>query len=328
MKKILYLLFPVLLISCSSPESDGKKAAKNENRCAEKCIESAQKLESDFVNHFNPKDYSLRSQAVDAYKKQFKRIGEDYHKDVDAAKIQKSKLKGKYANDYKKMERFEIAYDEERDVELTTSAILLLSEEKIPSAVIASINGIIPPKPDNEVIKTNLVGHSLSEGFEKENCYFSEKWRLNIDDNVSIKELELEEVLSDDSREYSFVASMILQKDYLSFNTRAQIYYVLPDGEDWKIDFVKSLGIKLIQTHKYDNCIRCEIDDDGWGGTYALFITNTSEVQLLVIGQIVAGSQKLNFNQIISPGEKKKVGGLFFGGSVSDYKIVAVERMS
>ena len=306
MKIILYLLFPILLVSCSSPERDGKEAAKNENRCAENCIESAQKLESDFVNHFNPKKYSLRSQAVDAYKKQFKRIGEDYYKDMDAAKIQKSKLKGKYANDYKKMERFEIAYDEERDVELTTSAILLLSEEKIPSAVIASINGIIPPKPDNEVIKTNLVGHSLSEGFEKENCYFSEKWRLNIEDNVSIKELELEEVLSDDSREYSFVASMILQKDYLSFNTRAHIYYVLHDGEDWKIDFVKSLGIKLIQTHKYDDCIRCEIDGDGWGGTYALFITNTSEVQLLVIGQIVAGSQKLNFNQIISPGEKKK----------------------
>jgi len=328
MHKFIYLLLFALLISCSSPERDGKKAARNQNRCAEKCIESAQKLESDFVNHFNPKNYSLRSQAVDAYKKQFKRIGENYYQDMDAAKIQKSKLKGKYANDYKKMEQFETAYDEEMDVELTTSALLLLSEDKIPSAVIASINGIIPPKPDNEVIKTNLVGHSLSEGFEKESCYFSEKWRLNIDDNVSINDLEVKEVLNDDIREYSFVASMILKKDYLSFNTLAQIYYVLPDGEDWKIDFVKSLGIRLIQTHKYDDCIRCEIDGDGWGGTNALFITNTSEVQLLVIGQIVAGSQKLNFNQFISPGEKKKIGGLFFGGSVSDYKIVAVERMT
>lgn len=95
MKINRYLLFPVLLISCSSHASDGKNAAKNENRCAEKCIKFAQKLGSDVVNHFNPKDYSLRSQAVDAYKKQFMRIGEDYHNDMDVAKIQKSKLRGK-----------------------------------------------------------------------------------------------------------------------------------------------------------------------------------------------------------------------------------------
>lgn len=317
-----------LLISCSSPESDGRKAARNENRCAENCIESAQKLESDFVNHFNPKDYSFRSQAVEEYKKQFKKIGEDYYRDIDAAKIQKSKLKGKYSSDYKKMDRFEAAYIEEKDNDLSASALLSLKEDAIPSAVIASINGIIPPKPDSEIIKANLVGHSLSEGFEKDNSYFSEKWRLDIDENVVIKELAVEEMQNDDSREYSFIASMVLQKDYLSFNTRAQIYYVLPDGEDWKIDFVKSLGIRIMQTHKYDDCIRCEIDEDGWGGTKALFITNTSEVQLLVIGQVVAGSQKRNFNQIISPGEKKQVGGLFFGGSVSGFEIVAVERMS
>lgn len=328
MKRILYPLLFVLLLSCSTPESDGRKIARNENRCAENCIESVQKLESDFVNHFNPKDYTFRSQAIEVYKKQFKMIGEDYYRDIDAAKIQKSKLKGRYANDYKKMEKFEDAYDREKDVDLTTSALLLLSEDVIPPAVIACINGIIPLKPDNELIKTNLVGHSLSEGFEKENCYFSEKWRLDIDENVSIKELVVEDVQNDDGREYSFIASMVLQKDYLSFNTRAQVYYVLPDGEDWKIDFVKSLGIRIIQTHKYDDCIRCEIDEDGWGGTKALFITNISEVQLLVIGQIVANGQNQNFNQIISSGNKLQVGGLFRGGSVSSYKIVTIERMS
>lgn len=328
MKKIIYSLFSVLLISCSSPESNGKKAARNENHCAENCIESVQKLESDFVNHFNPKDYTFRSQAVEAYKKQFKQIGADYYRDIDAAKIQKSKLKGKYSSDYKKMDRFETAYIDEKDNDLSASALLSLTENAIPPAVIASINSIIPPKPDPEIIKTNLVGHSLSEGFEKDNCYFSETWRLDINENVSIKELVVEKVQNDDIREYSCIVSMILQKDYLSFNTRAQVYYVLPNGEDWKIDFVKSLGIRISQTHKYDDCIRCEINEDGWGGTKALFITNTSEVQLLIIGQIVANGQKRNFNQIISPGNKSRVGGLFCGGSVSSYKIVAVERMS
>ncbi len=74
---------------------------------------------------------------------------------------------------------------------------------------------------------------------------------------------------------------MDLQKDCLYFNARVRICYVLPDGEDWEMDFVKSLGVRLVQTHKYDDCIRCEINDDGWGGINALFITNTSEVRLL-----------------------------------------------
>lgn len=225
------------------------------------------------------------------------------------------------------MEEFEDGYNEEKDNNLAASAILLLSDEDIPSAVIACINGIIPAKPDKETIKTDLIGHSLSEGFEKGNCFFSEEWRLDIDENVLIKDLVIEDVLTDNNREYSFIASMNIQRDYISFDTRVRIDYVLPVGKDWKIDFVKSMGIRIIPTHKYDDCIRCEIDEDGWGGTYALFITNTSEVELLVVGHVIAGNEKHNFSKTISPGKKEQIGGLFCGGSVSHYEVLTVERI-
>lgn len=327
MKRLLYVAL-ALLVSCSSPEMDGRKAAKEENRCSEKCIEAIQKLESEFVTDFDPRSYTRRSEAITVYKKEFERIGDDYRKGLDAVAIQKSKLKGKYANDYKKMERFEEAYKEEVNNEISESATLAISSETIPASVIASINSIIPPKPDARQIMIDLSGHTLSEGFERKDCYFSEQWKRTIGDKVTVKDFNLEEVLDDNNRDYSFVASMVLQEQYLSYNARAQIYYVLPDGEDWKIDFVKSLGMRIIQTHKYEDCIRCAIEDDGWGGIDALFITNTSEAQLLVIGHIIANKEKRNFSQLIAPGEKKQVGGLFGGGNVTDYTIVAVERES
>jgi hypothetical protein len=320
------IVIAVALVSCSSPEGDGRKAALDVNNCAEKCIESMQKLESEFVSNFNPHNYTWRSEAIDAYNKKFKRICDDYYRDLDAVLIRNSKLKGEYADNYKDLEKFDAAYEDAIDEDLSLKASNLILTETIPTAVIASINSIIPPKPDENRIKKDLEGHSISEGFDKKDCYFSEKWRRTFGEDVEIKELHLDEITQDDIREYSFVTTMILQEKYLSYNAKAQVYYTLQDGEDWKIEFVKSLGLKLIQTHKYDDCIRCVIEDDGWGGVDALFITNTSEVELLVIGHCVADNVYINFSKIIPPGEKGQVGGLFFGGNITHYEIVAVER--
>lgn len=327
MNRLLLTAF-IVLVSCSSPEGDGRMAAKNENDCAESCIESIQRLEYKFVNDFTPQTYTYRSEAIEAYNREFRKIAEDFNQDLDEAAIRKSKLKGKYAENYKDLQKFEKGYEGEIDNDLYLSASKLITANVIPAAVLVSINLIIPPKPDEERIISDLKGHSLSEGFEKKDCFFSEKWRRTIGEQVDVKELHIEDVQNDDNKEYSFTATMVLQEKFLSYSSRVQVYYTLPNGEDWKIDFVKSLGIRVIQTHKYDDCIRCEIDDDGWGGIDALFITNTSEVQLLVLGHFVADKITRNFSQLIPPGEKNQVGGLFGGGSVTDYEIIAVERES
>lgn len=327
MKRLLYIAL-VALVSCSSPERDGRAAAKADNNCSETFIESVQKLETEFVSTFNPSKYVWRSDAIMAYNKEFKTLVDNYQRELDKSAISKSKLKGKYANSYKDLDIFEASFEEEKDTELSLLAQKLMSSETIPEAVKASINEIVPPKPDENRIKTDLNGHSLSEGFEKNDCYFSEQWRRTIGEQVEIKEMQIEEITCDDCHDYSFIATMVLQERYLSYTARVQVYYVLPDGEDWKIDFVKSLGIRLIQTDKYTDCIRCSIEDDGWGGIDALFITNTSEVQLLVIGHFVANKGTRNFSQVIPPGEKKQVGGLFGGGSVTSFEIIAVERES
>jgi hypothetical protein len=124
--------------------------------------------------------------------------------------------------------------------------------------------------------------------------------------------------------------------EYISFNAKAQVIYRLPSGKDWEMEIAKSKGIRIIQTHKYDDCIQCEIADDGWGGIDALYISNTSEVQLLVVGHIMTesrddskdGEEPKIFNTIIPAGEKVHVGGLLGGGNVIDFDIILVERES
>lgn len=319
----------IMVASCATPEKDGKKAAENENYSAEKCIEAVQKLESDFVSNFNPNDYTCRSQATNAYQETLKLIGDAYYSDRDAAAIRTSELKGKYSDSYKNLSIFEMAYRKVKNNEIQLTASLLIGSDVFPPAVIACINRIIPPKPNLTQIKTDLVGHSISEGFDRKDCYFSKEWKRTFGENIEIIDFHIDEITQDNGREYSFLTSMVLKEEHLSYNARVQIYYILPYGEDWKIDFVKSLGVKIIPTHKYDDCIQCVIDEDGWGGSNALFITNISEVQLIVIGKV---RTKYNneihlFNQIIPSGEKKQVGGLFSVGSVYDYEIVYVERL-
>ncbi len=329
MKKVLYTLITLLAVACSShsPSRDGRAAAEAVNRCATDLLQAAQKLESDFVSAFNPASYTLRYEALEAYKKDFKELGDNFRRSLDEARIQASKLKGQYAGDYARMEQFDEAYDEAYNLDLVLSAGERMTDDAIPPAVVAAVNAIIPPKPDAARMAADLIGHSLSEGFDRSDCYFSEGWRLEFDKDTSVDDLVIERITDDDNREYSALVAMTVQKGNLKFDARAHIYYILPDGADWTIDFAKSQGVSLVSTHRFDDCISCEIAEDGWGGTYALYVTNTSEVELIVLGTVLADGERYKFNRPIAPGEKAKVGGLFAGGSVTGYDIAAVERI-
>lgn len=325
---LLCLFLPLFIISCSSPKSDGQDIAEAENKCAEKCLEAAQNLESSFVNNFNPSDYALRSDAIKDYKQRLQKIGNDYDNNIDEVTIRKAKLKGKYADDYHQMKEFELAYASTVDYTLVQSVTKFLLEDTIPASVIASINRIVPPIPDVEKLKEDLNGHSLNEGFEKQNCYFSEDWKRTIGKDVVLNELLIENIQNSGQKECEMTVTMKLKQDYLNLNACVLVYYYLPDGNDWTINFVKSFGTQVVQTHKFDDCIRTEIADDGWGGINALFIHNTSEVELLVLGHVVTSSGNRKFSTLIPAGEKKQVGGLFGGGNVTNFEIVAVERVS
>jgi len=325
-KALVYVLLMTLgCISCSSPENEGKKMAQRMNECAENFIKEKQKAETDFVSHFNAADYTTRTEALEAYDQAMIEVLDDYNARHDDVELARSKVAGEYANDYKKMVAFQTAYEDNINSELGDMLMEAISETDYPAAVLAMVRKVIPPKPDEAQIQKDLVGHQLAEGFEKEKCWFHEDYRWKIREG-EIRDFMIEEVLRADTKEYNFIATMRLQSELNAFNARVKVSYVLPETENWKIEFVKSMGVSIVKTHKYDDLISCEIKDDGWGGVDALFITNNAEIELGVGVEIVADNSRKRYAVRVSPGKKSQVGGLFAGGNVTSYEIEFVER--
>lgn len=327
MKNVLLYVILITLscISCSSPENEGKKLAQRMNECAENYIKGKQKVEADYVSHFNASDYSTRSEALEAYDQALTKVLDEYNACHDDISVERSEVAGEYANDYKKMAAFETAYDNSIDSNLNDRLLDAIANTDYPAAVLAMVRTVIPAKPDEAQIQKDLVGHQLTEGFEKEKCWFHEDYRWKIREG-EIRDFMIEEVLRADTKEYIFIATMRLQSELNAFNARVKISYVLPDTEDWKIEFVKSMGVSIVKTHKYDDLISCEIKDDGWGGVNALFITNKAEIELGVGVEVVANGSRKRYAVRVNPDKKSQVGGLFGGGDVTSYDIEFVER--
>lgn len=178
-------------------------------------------------------------------------------------------------------------------------------------------------KPGTARIARDLVGHTLSEGLE--NGYHYEGWTWRIEQG-EISDLAIEQVVQDGNGVYRIIASMKLSAGYYAYDTRAEIAYTLSPQGQWQFDYVVSLGMRVIATHQYDNCIRAAVVEDGWGGTYCLSLRNISELTLVVGGSIFTGGSWRHFSQIVAPQSEKTVGGLMMGGSVESYTIDFIVR--
>lgn len=178
-------------------------------------------------------------------------------------------------------------------------------------------------KPGAARIARDLVGHTLSEGLD--DGYHYDGWTWTIEQG-EISDLKIERLLQNSNGSYRVVVSMKLSAGYYCYATRAEVAYTLSQRGAWQFDYVTSLGMKIISDHRYDNCIRASVIEDGWGGTYCLHLQNISELTLAVGGSILAGGSWRHFSQIVAPHSDTNVGGLFMGGSVESYRIEFIVR--
>lgn len=177
--------------------------------------------------------------------------------------------------------------------------------------------------PGLSQIAKDLVGHSLSEGVE--NPYRREDWRWHIEKG-EISNLRIAKVHEKAPDRYLFTALMRLSSGYHAYDAKARIKYVRSDKKRWTLDYVVSEGMYIVETHEYDDFIKTEIVDDGWGGVNCLQFTNKSELALAVGGDILVSSGWLRFSVLVPPGETARRGGFLAGGSVEDYRINFIVR--
>lgn len=324
---IISLISVVFITSCQlSPESKGRELAEKMNENNKTYLTDRKKVEVEFVQQFDPSEFTSREEALEEYNLKVGEVDSIYQ--TDRANILQDYSSAEtdiMCNNYDKLRLFETAYQTSLDIDLDNKALATLHDLDYPQTVLAKVALVIPSKPDAKKIIDDLASESITEGLDKNQRWYSENLRWELS-NYTINDFNIEEVLRDNNREYVFIATMRLDGDHNAFDARVKISYTLPAMDDWTMEYVTSLGVSIVRTYKYDDLVYYDIKDDGWGGVNALFITNKSNVDLVVGVDFVTNVDKYRTSVIVHPNEPTQVGGTFQGGSVKSYEIGFVER--
>nr|MDE7387470.1 hypothetical protein [Muribaculaceae bacterium] len=324
------LLLPLFIFTgCSkSPEKEGKELAQRMNENFETYIRERHQAEAEFISKFKAANYSTRYDALKEFDSYMADLSTAHYNRETEINEAYSNASLKYIGDrnINQLDAFETAYNNNIDQQLKARMQQIMKDHDYPDAVLSAIRTIIPVKPEPDKIIEDLLSEKISEGFPREICWFSEDQRWTLA-NYKINNFSIEEVLKDTDREYIIIATMRLENDHNAFDARVKISYILPDDDDWQMEFVNSLGLLIVQTHKYDDLVSYKIADDGWGGVNALIISNNSNIELVVGVDFVANGNRYRRSVQVSPDKKAQVGGTFGGGNVTSYQIGFVERL-
>lgn len=324
---IVLLLSVAFLTSChTSPEAKGRELAEQMNENNKGYLIERKKVEAEFVEQFDPSKFTSREEALEEYNLKVGEIDSNYQ--TDRAKILQDYSAAEtdiMCNNYDKLSQFETAYQTTLDLDLDNKALAALHDLDYPQTVLAKVALVIPSKPNVQRIIEDLASESITEGLEKPQRWYSEKLRWELC-KYTINDFNIEEVLRDNSREYVIIATMRLDGDHNAFDARVKISYTLPAMEDWTMEYVTSQGVSIVRTYKYDDLVYYDIKEDDWGGVNALFITNKSNVDLVVGVDYVTDRGPHRTTVIVHPNKPTQIGGAFGGGNVYSYEIGFVER--
>ena len=136
--------------------------------------------------------------------------------------------------------------------------------------------------PTEAGIVCDLIGRKLSEGME--DGYFKPDWDWAIEDG----EIRDFVILSQDVTEENctFVLRLTLKKAQCPtrYCATVKVEYVL-DNNKWKMCLVKSLGVRVVSTEKYLDCITSKLNGDYYKH---LTIRNDIDSPLLVGGEYLS----------------------------------------
>lgn len=291
---LVVALCPMLTLSCASPEKDGSALGKNVNECNKEYLEVLQKLD---VNFGKNASYNSRATAKSAYFTAKAEANNNYSIALDEIYQTASDKKKSYGN-HKSQSEFNTAFVNAIDSDLSNSVRSAFANTKLPSTVLLCVKSIIPPQPSINKIQQDLIGHSLSEGVD--NGYYPSYWRWTIKEG-EISDFNIEQVLTNTNKEYCIIATMrITSMVGKTYNAKVRISYILPETDDWTMEFVNSEGMHIIKTGKYDDLVKIEKDE------YFYYIRNNSDISLEVGGislyWVTAGRQDWGrFSEIIGP---------------------------
>ena len=348
---IIIAVFTVAIIftSCSSPESNGKKVGEKYCNCRkvyedveQKKLEITQKEYSKFAKGFNSYKFQNRldvrskvQEIENTIQQMHHEADKSYRECLQKAEEYYQKIDEKYATNKEKREKFNYARNNYRCQEVKNNKKeLLYSEISNLRKQMENLRlTVIPPKPDIEKIKCDLIGRTIV--IPDERCV--PNW--SIKENI-IKDFQIVNE-SKGNDKYSFEIRLFLQRNLIGdLEASVNVTYVLRDNDDWKFDSYQNRVVKFVKTGDFDNCIAVsyiERKRPFLGSMTAMQISNSCDVTLVVTGEFRRRPQYpgqniiwTNFSETLSgkSGTVLRQRGLTHNGydeiDIIDYKIHCV----
>lgn len=332
-----------LLVSCSSPKSQGEKLGKEYCDCQKEYANEREKVYQEFLAKFDSYGFKTRTEArqkwqdlqneatrkfeecngkveekVKKARAKFPTSADDLMGDLNNAMRnpqkyikEAEKRQKEFANNQKKASEFNDA------LRSATNKCEVQNNEQDNTKIQEKIMTIKPQKPDEARLKQNLVGRRI---LEQSGGYFGNRWAwqiASIDEVKNIK-IEKEEKVGED---YELDVHLVLQKEQGSqYEADLTLICVLGQEDDWKIDFIKTKDIRIVKTGRYDDCITKEIKKSYWNN-YLQF-TNSCDVSLIVGGQMLGSDGEwIKFSTNVNA---NSTGSTSYHGK--EYKIDFIER--
>lgn len=302
------------MASCGgTPFQQGQKLAAKYNACMSDYDEALVQVGEDFAGKITGK-YDSRTKAMDDYLQQLRDCHQEYLEKWGKIYSEEQKIRKKLKTSTD-MAEFETGLQTDRDF-YTFASVPDLETIDVSPAVIQQLRTIIPPKPNEAQMAKDLIGHTLSEG--KEEGYYPQSWTWKILEG-GVSDLKIVSTQENTDSRYTVIASMRLGSETRAFDTKATVGYVLDDISDWQIEYVRSMGMDIVKTHRYDDCVKCYME--GMFGK-SLYGENNCDIALEVAGRAYKenyGWEK--FSRVVSPHEKNCL-----CSYIQDYKIDYIER--
>ena len=317
-RKIIFIaIIIVALASCSSPESDGIKAAKRYNDAEKKHIEYLEKDLSEFIGNFNSYNFQTRLEVRKKINEIKNNADIQHTQNLKNAELYFSKVSEKYASNFNKNKEFQYAFNGYRNKNLHSNNRIDSQMEYIDALVYT----IIPPIPNQQKLIRDLVGRRIND---QPIGYHRKGWYWEVKSVNELKEVNIKSITSK-GNDYVLDVYLLLQGEANQHEANVLINYTLGHNDDWTIEFIQTIDMSIVRTGKYDNLVT--IRRTGWSGEYQLEITNHSDISLLVGGAILPesrGDWQL-FSSVVNANSISTVGGLLIV-SVRDYIIHFIER--
>jgi len=319
---LIGVLLSIFVCACSSPESDGIKAAKKYYDSERELADLSKKDYSEFIKDFKSYHFKTRIEARRKAQEITDNIFVQYNNSLQRADQRYLELSSKYTTNEKRYNVFLYAYNGYRDKTLpnddTTAALM----SQIDNLILT----IIPPQHDMRNLPNDLIGRKITEGHDG---YRGINWHWEVKSANQVEVIKYRN-MGNIGNDYKINAQIKLKGEYTDYTADIIVYYILRNYDDWTIDVVETNKMEIVRTDKYWDFILERTRNVGGINYYYVDFKNISDVALLIGGveHLSDSGRWRKFSVEIKAHGEATIGGWGYPGpeKINDYEKHFVER--